>query len=158
MSKNGNKTKEKVEVEKNSSDTEELKKRCQEFEDKYKRALADYQNLEKRIKEDKANWIQMANRELLSRLLPVVDTLILAAKHTQDEGIKVTLRQFLQVLENEGMVRIKTEGEIFDPNKMEAVATSSGKDGVVTEEIRPGFLLNGQLIRVAQVKVGRSQN
>src|SRR5581483_1444398 len=124
----------------------------QEFEDKYKRALADYQNLEKRIKEDKANWIQMANRELLSRLLPVVDTLILAAKHTQDEGIKVTLRQFLQVLENEGMVRIKTEGEIFDPNKMEAVATSSGKDGVVTEEIRPGFLLNGQLIRVAQVK------
>src|SRR5947208_2312416 len=105
------KQKEKVdEVEK----VEKVDKDWQEWEDKYKRALADYQNLEKRVAEERKNWIALANKELLLRLLPILDTLMLASAHSQDQGLQVSIRQFLDVLRNEGVTKIETVGKEFD--------------------------------------------
>ena len=65
------------------------------IENQLKRALADYQNLEKRISEEKSSWIKAANKTLLLKLLPGLDSLLLAQKHTQDEGVKVSIKHFL---------------------------------------------------------------
>jgi molecular chaperone GrpE len=133
---------------------DELKKQIEEIEGKYKRALADYQNLEKRVKEERGDLIKAANRDLLLRFLPVLDTLLMAQKHASSETIDVCIRLFLDILKQEGVTRIKTVGEKFDPHLMEVVTTTDGKEGVVIEEARAGFLLHDKLLRPAQVVVG----
>ncbi len=133
---------------------EELKKQIEEIEGKYKRALADYQNLEKRVKEERSDLVKAANRELLLRFLPVLDTLLMAQKHASSETIDVCISLFFDILKQEGVTRIKTVGEKFDPHLMEVVTTANGKEGVVIEEARAGFLLHDKLLRPAQVIVG----
>lgn len=128
------------------------------LENQLKRALADYQNLEKRIGEEKSSWIKLANKDLLTRLIPGLDSLLLAEKHTQDEGVKISIKHFLDILEEAGVKKIETETKDFDPNLMEAVSTRDGEDGKVLEELRAGYTLNGQILRPAQVVVGKTVN
>lgn len=135
---------------------EELKQQIEDFDNKYKRALADYQNLEKRASEERVNWIKTANKDLLLRLLPVLDTLILARAHSEDQGLAVSTQQFLDTLKSEGVAKIETEGKDFDPNLMECIATEAGVEGKVTAEIRAGYMLGDAVLRPAQVKVGKS--
>ncbi len=124
------------------------------LENQLKRALADYQNLEKRIEAQKGEWIKSSNKDLLLRLLPGLDSLTLALKHTQDEGVKVSIKHFLDILEKEGVKKIETNGANFDPNLMEAVSTRDGEDGKVVEEVRAGYTLYDTVLRPAQVIVG----
>lgn len=142
--------------EKVSEEFEELQKQLEEFEGKYKRALADYQNLQKRVQEEKSEWIRSSNRDLLLRLLPVLDTLMMAEKHLQDQGLTVSINQFLDTLKAEGVTRIKTVGEEFDPHTMECVTTENGEENKVLEELRAGYMIYDKVLRAAQVKVGKS--
>ena len=135
-----------------------------EFENKYKRALADYQNLEKRIREEKSSWIISANKQLLLKLLPILDTLMLASKHSQDQSLQISVSQFLDILKNEGVARIETKDKEFDPHKMEVINTAavdpsagSGQENKVVEELRAGFTLGDQVLRPAQVTVGSAK-
>ncbi len=135
--------------------TEELEQKVKELEDQLKRAVADYRNLEKRLEDEKSDFVKFANRELLARVLPSFDTLFLAEKYVTDDGIKVTIKHLQDALREAGVERIVTSGAVFDPEKMEAVTTDSGEENKVLEELRPGYLLNGKLLRPAQVKVGQ---
>lgn len=129
-----------------------------EWEGKYKRALADYQNLEKRVAAQRRELIISAGRGILLRLLPVLDTLQLAAKHTNDKGLVLSIQQFLDILKAEGVEKIETKGKKFDPETMEAVGTGEGEENIVLEESRAGYLLNGSLLRAAQVIVGKKND
>lgn len=148
MKKNEKPIEENVETEEN---TELLN-----LENQLKRALADYQNLEKRIASEKSSWILASNKNLLLKLLPGIDSLLLAEKHTQDEGVKLSTKHFLSILENEGVKKIETIGKDFDPNLMEAITTQEGEDGKVLEEVRNGYMLFEAILRPAQVIVGKS--
>jgi molecular chaperone GrpE len=148
MKKNEKPIEEKIEKE---EDTE-----FQNLENQLKRALADYQNLEKRIAEEKSIWLKVANKNLLLKLLPGLDSLLLAEKHTQDEGVKISIKHFLDILENEGVKKIETIGKDFDPNLMEAITTGEGEDNKVLEEVRSGYMLFDLVLRPAQVIVGKS--
>ncbi|MBI4084614.1 MAG: nucleotide exchange factor GrpE [Candidatus Levybacteria bacterium] len=167
--KNQNDVEEQVkEVKEDKSENEErdkLKQELEECQDKYKRALADYQNLVKRMQDEKAEWGRFANKELLLRLLPVLDTLMLARQHSQDQTLLVTTQQFLDVLKADGVERIETKDSEFDPHQMEAIDTvevnpsaGSGQEaGKVIEEVRAGYSLHDTLLRPAQVRVGRGK-
>ncbi len=137
---------------------EELKKKVEELENHLKRTLADYQNLEKRVAEERQQLIKSANRELILRLLPALDTLILAKKHTNDQGLELAIQQLFDILEREGVKKIETLEKNFDPKYMECVATVEGEEGKVIEELKPGYLLNDSVLRPAQVSVGKSSN
>jgi molecular chaperone GrpE len=144
------------ELDKNfDKEIEELKQKAQGLESDYKRALADYQNLQKRTNEDRLNWLKIANRELLLNLMPVLDTLILAQKHIKNDGLKVSIDQFLDVLKTEGVAKIETDNKDFDPNLMECIATETGEENKVLEETRAGYTLHDKVLRPAQVKVGK---
>lgn len=136
---------------------DESKQQIENLENQLKRTLADYQNLEKRVIEEKSSWIRMANKDLLLKLLPGLDSLILAEKHTQDEGVKLSIRHFLDILEQEGVKRIKTVGENFDPRTMECVQTVEGENGKVLEELRLGYTIYNEVLRPAQVQVGSAK-
>lgn len=127
------------------------------IENQLKRALADYQNLEKRIAEEKSNWIKIANKDLLLKLLPGLDNLILAEQHTKDEGVKLSIEHFLDILEQVGVKKIETVGLDFNPEFMEAVSTVEGDDGKVVEEVRQGYALFDIILRPAQVVVGSAK-
>ena len=146
--KNEKPIEEKVEPEENTE--------LSNLENQLKRALADYQNLEKRIASEKSSWILASNKNLLLRLLPGLDSLLLAEKHTQDEGVKLSIKHFIDSLEAEGVKKIETVGRTFDPNLMEAITTQEGEEGKVLEEVRAGYMLFDQILRPAQVIVGKS--
>lgn len=146
------------EITKTEPEGEELNKKIIAAEEKYKRAIADYQNLQRRTQEQKTEWIKSANKDLLLKMLPVLDTLMLAWKHITDKGLQITIDQFLKLLEQEGLTRIKTIGEEFNPHTMEAITTLEGEEGKVLEEVRPGFMLYDSVLRSAQVIVGKSKN
>lgn len=133
----------------------QLKQKLEEADNNYKRALADYQNLQKRSVDERRTLIMSANRDLLLRILSVLDTLVLANFHDESEGLKVAIKQFLDVLKAEGVTKIETDGQEFNPHLMEAVAIDKGEENKVLEELRSGFVLNDKVLRPAQVKVGK---
>ncbi len=130
----------------------------QNLENQLRRALADYQNLEKRIIEEKSSWIRTANKDLILKLLPVLDNLFLAQKHITDEGLNLSIQKFLDVLREEGVGGVETKGKDFNPHTMECVSVQAGEENKVLEEVRSGFIINDRVIRPAQVVVGRQQN
>ncbi len=137
------------------------------LEDRYKRALADYQNLLKQTVREKFEFAKFANEQLLHEILPVYDNLKLALKHASQapnndnikDGVQHVVKQFKSVLKDAGVEEIKTVGEKFDPKLMEAIAPSAssgqeGKGDKVKKEVKPGYKLNGKVIIPAKVIVG----
>lgn len=147
-------TKDKIEGK--DLEIENLKNQSRLDRDQIKRTLADYQNLEKRAMQEREELRKSANSGLLLRLLPALDTLMIAQKHTQDEGLRLSVKQIFDTLEKEGLSKIETEGKEFDPTLMEAVQVTQGSDGEITEELRAGYLLNDKILRPAQVAVGKA--
>lgn len=132
-----------------------LLQKIEELEDKYRRALADYQNLQRRTQDEKREWARFSNKDLILKFLPILDTLMLAEKHTKDQNFVLTVQQFLSALEQEGVKRIKTVGEEFNPHTMECVTTQEGEENKILEEVRAGYTLFDQVLRSAQVIVGK---
>jgi len=131
-----------------------LQQRVSLLEEQLKRALADYQNLEKRIRKETERWQQDRFFHLADKLLGVLDNLERAEKHLQDPGLKMAVNQFRKVLASEGIEEIKSDGEVFNPETMDCVAVVTGPKDVVVETLSKGYSLNNVVIRPAKVKVG----
>lgn len=144
-------------TEREENPCSELEEKIADIDNKYRRALADYQNLEKRVREEKSEWIKGANNALLHRFLPLLDTLTLASSHSEDKTLTVVNSMFTDVLKSEGVEKIETIGKQFDPTIMEAVEIVAGDDNIVIAEKRAGYTLYGKLLRAAEVAVGGKQ-
>ena len=129
-----------------------------DLESKYIRALADYQNLEKRTKQQQAGFIQLANSSLISKLLPIIDNLEIAALHLKDSGLDLILTQLHSILETEGVTQINPIDANFDTAQMECVEMVPGQPGKVIKVVSKGYRLNHQLIRPAKVQVGQESS
>lgn len=135
-----------------------------ELENQLKRAVADYQNLEKRVSEGRSELTNFVGAELTRRLLPVLDHLEQALSGiSEDEkqsgwvkGVELAVKEFQQVLQSEGLEEIVADGQ-FDPALHEAVDMQEGEDNKILEVVRKGYNLNGKVVRAAQVVVGRKQ-
>lgn len=137
---------------------QDLQDKIEELTNNWKRALADYQNLERRYEKDKADFVAFANANLILRLVGVLGHLEKAAKNLNDTGLNLIVTEFKRVLCEEGLEEIETEGKKFDPNTMEAIDTVFGKeDGKVAEVINKGYLLKGKLLLAAKVKVFKAE-
>lgn len=133
-----------------------LQDRCSELEEKYKRAIADYRNLEHRMTQERNQYVKLANRGLVESLLEPLSFMETATKHIDDKGLQMVVERFYQALELEGLEEIKVKaGDIFDEHSMEAVDTAEGEEGKVVEVRQKGFTLNGVVIRHVQVVVGK---
>lgn len=140
-------------------DCEELKKQTLEFKDKYLRALADYQNFEKRINDEKNMIRQWSNKSLILKLLPFIDGLDSAQIFIKDNGLNAVRNAFLKVLSEEGVTVIDILNKPYDPVNAEVIEMVPGKDdGIVVEILRKGYMYKGKLLRVAQVKVSKKTN
>ena len=95
-----------------------LKKEAQDWKEKYLRALADYQNLEKRISKSREEEVKYAAKNILLKVLPVVDALEKASQSINNQGLQLILKQLALILESEKVKRIKVVGEKFNPETM----------------------------------------
>lgn len=132
----------------------QLKEQVEELTNRWKRALADYQNLEKRYEKEKNDFVQFANANLILKLLGVLGHLERAAEHIKDRGLDIVVGEFKKVLEQEGVEEIKALAEEFNPEIMEAVEVVKGEQkNKVAEVVSKGYLLKGKLLLPAKVKV-----
>ena len=147
-------------IKKTAEDIQDKKtKKAQgDLEHQLKRALADYQNLERRIDEERRLLSHLSSALVIEKLLPVLDNLESAQKHLKDEGLEIVTKQFKEVLVSEGVEEIVSEGSLFDPNLHEAVEIlGSDKEGIVLKVLRKGYKINDKVLRPAQVAVGRGK-
>lgn len=133
-------------------------KEIEEWKQKYIRALADYQNLEKRAAAREDEIRKFAGEVILRKLLSPLDTLEQAAKHLDDEGLRLSLKELVATLTSVGVKRMNVVKQPFDPYTMECVDVIEGENEVVMEEVTPGYTYFDKVLRVAQVKVGKNAN
>ncbi len=126
-----------------------------EWKNKYLRALADYQNLEKRTQEEKQEIRKFAAEVVIARLVPAIDSLAKAKEHLKDTGLDLAYKELETALADLGVTKIDVIGKPFDPHIMECIEVVEGNDGMVVEETLPGYMLHEKIVRVAQVKVGK---
>jgi len=134
--------------------------------DSYLRSQAEMENMKKRFQKDRQELIKYGNEALTKQLLPVADNLEKALTHAEDktafealrEGVDLTLKGLMSVLEKAGVEEVKAVGATFDPNFHEAVSEQEddgAAPGTVLMELQKGYLLNQRLIRPAMVIVNK---
>lgn len=128
----------------------------------WQRARADFLNYKKEELERIENILKYAGEEMVLKVLPLLDNFEIAEKGMppelkENESIKGILQlknQIRELLKQNGVEEIKSEGEKFNPDLHEALETVEGKGpGVIVEELQKGYRINGRLLRPAKVKV-----
>ncbi len=129
----------------------------------WQRALADYQNLRRRLASDTEDAVKRGKKALVSDLLLVLDYLdmALAAPATNDEtralraGVDMTRQQLWAALQREGVALVRETGA-FDAtwhDCAERIETKDAPDGAILSVMRKGYAWNGTVLRPAQVRV-----
>lgn len=144
---------------------ERLISQLQEINDKYLRLYAEFENYKKRVNKDKEELVKYANENLIYQLLPIVDSLEMALKHSNNGissglvlGVENTLREFQRTLEKFGLVAIEALNKPFDPSMHEAMSVVSREDiedNIVVEEFRKGYIFKEKVIRPSLVSVSK---
>jgi len=127
------------------------------------RERADSDNIRRRHDEQIGGLKNLVKANVVRELLPAIDNFERALKHVPKElegneyvkGVQGVVKQFESTLQQMGVERIKTVGEVFDPILHEAVAMEDG-DGtveIISEELQAGFKLGDEIIRHAMVRV-----
>jgi molecular chaperone GrpE len=129
-------------TDKSRKEIELLKQQADEFKNKYLRALADYQNLERRISGERTEIIKNANKYLILGLLPFLDNLEKAEVFVKDPGLKMTKDHLINILKEIGLEEIEVLNKEYDPMTAEVIEIVPGeKDNIVTEVLRKGYKL-----------------
>ncbi len=154
------------EVEASAASPEEKteEEKLKEWEDKYKRLLAEFDNFRKRSEKEAREMCDIGASVVLVKMLPILDNLERAVSTIPEElkgnafaeGIDKIYKQFLKTLEDMDVKPIEALGKAFDPNYHNAVMTdeeSEAEVDTVTEELQKGYTYKNQVLRHSMVKV-----
>jgi len=131
------------------------------------RAAADLENARRRIERDAANSLKFATEKLLGELLAVCDSLELGLKAADNQdgatkamadGMQLTYRQLMSVLEKHGVRQLDPTGQPFNPDHHQAMTMAEATDlppNHVLSTMQKGYLLHERLLRPAMVIVTR---
>ena len=132
-----------------------------EQEDRIKRLMAEFENFKKRSAKEREQLYNSIISDIAMSFLPVIDNLEKAVSvKTEDEnyrvGVELVLKQFKEVLSNNGVKEIEAVGKTFDPELHEAVSSVEDANlGVqeIKEEYRKGYMIGNKVIRHSLVVV-----
>jgi len=131
-----------------------LEEELADAKNKYLRALADYQNLERQTKTWKEEFSKYASAGLASQLLEILDDLEKAQEHLQDKGLEIVINKLNKVLASEGLEKLELLNEEYSPLTAEVINTEPGdKDNVVIKILQNGYKIGDRVIRPAKVIV-----
>ena len=152
-------------------EVEELKEKNSELEEKYLRAVADFENIKKRLEKEKMQAVSYANEEFAKDLLAVVDSMDFASEAARkleaaddteyikkiEEGINLTIDQFKKVMQKHGIELIDIE-EGFNPHFHDAVMQVDSEDheeGEIVQLLQKGYKMKDRVLRPAMVSVAK---
>ncbi len=156
-----------LEDETTTDDDMSTDKQLTELKEQIIRQRAEFDNFRKRSIREKEQLRKFAVEDLMVRLLDVCDNFeraLESGKKADDvnsvvEGVELVFKQFTSILEQEGLERIRCEGEEFDPHLHDAMShieTCEYPDNCVMEVCKPGYMMNSKVIRHAQVMVSKN--
>ena len=138
----------------------EKDEQIQEYKDKYLRTKADFDNFQKRSIKEKQEFVKYANEGLVLKMLEAYEDLERALEVKEDkdlrEGVELIYKKLDKILSDEGVEEIKSEHEMFDPFKHEAMMTQKNDDcenNEIIQVLQKGYTLNSKVIRYAKVIV-----
>lgn len=150
---------------------EKSTKERDEYLDLLRRVTADFDNYRKRVAQREEEMRKFAGENFMRSILPVIDDLERALNHMRStstlkdlkKGVEMIYKKFCDFLKSHNVERMKVVGEEFNPHFHEALMVEGEGEGkeVVLEELEPGYLMHGKLLRPAKVKVQKrkeSQN
>jgi molecular chaperone GrpE len=144
---------------------ESIQAELAEARDKYLRLYAEFENYKKKVQKDREDLIKYSNESLLYELLPALDNLEMALRHSEEansesliKGVENTFREFSRILEKFGLKAIDALGKPFDPayhHAMSQVQRDDVEGNTVVEEFRKGYLYNEKVLRPSLVAVSK---
>ncbi len=156
------------EAEEVENDLDRVQQELDQLKDKYARVHADFDNIKKRLEREKYQALEYAQEKFAKDLIPVVDSLEMAIKSTEaegvepeellakvKEGVELTMKQFLTVLEKHGITPVD-EDEPFDPNVHHAVQQVDSPDhesGEIVSTFQKGYKYKDRTLRDAMVAI-----
>lgn len=150
------------------ADVNAAKAEVAEWQDRFLRKAAEFENYRKRAEKEKADSISLTKSSVLIEFLPIADACERALRILNEarsapgnlqqyqDGVELLYRQVFDALSRAGVIPIKTEGKQFDPHLHEALSreeTPDFEEGTVVKELRRGYLFKDRLLRPAQVIV-----
>jgi molecular chaperone GrpE len=155
-----------ISIDGSDSSAEQIKKlqaENQELQATMLRRQADFENVKKRIEKERAEDRKRGAEVLVEQLIGVLDGFdralagkIDAANAEYRKGFELIRGQIWNALSKQGVERIDAKGKEFDPNlhhAIEKVETADHAEGIVVDELAPGYLFHGRVIRPAMVRV-----
>ncbi|MFL6113819.1 MAG: nucleotide exchange factor GrpE [Catenulispora sp.] len=147
-----------------ADEVEKLRTDLAQMEERWRRALADFDNLRKRLARESAQLRDDERARVAALWLPVLDNLELALQHAAADpssivsGVQAVHEQALAVLADLGFPKRSDVNEQFDPSRHEAVATlpdAEAAPGTILQVIRPGYGSDERPLRPAAVVVAK---
>ena len=155
-------------VEELSSDEDQLQRELEDANDQLLRMKAEVQNIRRRAQRDVENAHKFSLDKFVTALLPVVDNMERAVGAVDDElredgavseGLELTLKSFIAVLEEFHVIQIDPAGQPFDADLHQAVSMIPNNDvepNTVIDVFQKGYTLSGRLVRPAMVTVSNT--
>ncbi len=133
-----------------------LKNKHSDLENSIKRLQAEFENFQKRTEKETKIRAESEKASLLKELLPVLDEMEEAKKHTKDEGVKMVFEKLKGALSSAGLREIEAEG-IYDPSMHEVVGTklAESDEGTVVDIVRKGYVLGETVLRPSMIIISK---
>lgn len=148
------------------SEEDRLKAESTEWQNKYLRLYAEFDNFKRRTSKERLELLQIAGKDVITDLLPVLDDFERAQKSIEiasdinalREGITLVQHKLKSILNQKGLKEMESIGKDFDADLHEGItnipAPSPDLKGKIIDELEKGYLLNDKVIRFAKVIIG----
>ncbi len=155
-----------IEQEDDTNQIKKMQEENSELKDKWQRALADYQNLERRTQTEIYQRVSEKTNNLLLNFLNIYEDFIRAENSLSKENIDTTgivavIKNMESLLAENNIKPIDAVGEIFDPQIHEAVSMvedDSLDDGTITQEVSKGYISGKAILKPSKVIVSKKKN
>jgi molecular chaperone GrpE len=145
---------------------DKLKAEATEWNNKYLRLYAEFDNFKRRTSKERLELLQIAGKDVISDLLTVLDDFERAQKSIETatdilsvkEGVTLVQHKLKSILTQKGLKEMESIGKEFDADLHEGItsipAPSPDLKGKILDELEKGYLLNDKVIRFAKVIIG----
>ena len=140
---------------------DKLEQQVEDLTDRLKRSMAEFDNYRKRTEKEKSSMYIIGAREIIEKILPVVDNFERGLAQAPEgdafaDGMQMIYKQLLTTLEGLGVEAIETVGKEFNPdfhNAVMHVEDENAGENMVVEELQKGYTYKGFVVRHSMVKV-----
>lgn len=145
---------------------EETRAKADEYLDGWQRARAEFTNYKKRIEREQAQIYQTVTGNVIKKYMEITDDFERALINKPQgsdgaewaNGVELIYSKLLAILQNEGVVRMDAQGQVFDPNLHEAITSEESdtyESGEIIEVLQPGYMIGNRVLRPAMVRVAK---